>query len=389
MSSLSIAGDTSGQITLEAPAVAGSNTLTLPIISDTITTANSTQTLTNKTLTAPVLSGTATGTYTLGGTPTISSPTITTPTISAPVLSGTATGTYTLAGTPTISSPTITTPTISAPVLSGTTTGTYTLGGTPTISAPVLSGTATGTYTLGGTPTISSPVLSGTTTGTYTLGGTPSLAATALTGTIEVGRLGSSGSASSGTFLRGDNSWQAVPDPFTTGDVKMTIKTVADSGWVLMNDGTIGNASSGGTTRANADTSALFQLLWNNTLDADCTVSGGRGGSAASDFAANKTISLPKALGRALACYGSGSGLTSRAMAKILGAETHILSTAEMPAHSHTISPDNLWRSSGGPHNPSGSGGSVPTTVTAGTTGGSESHNNMQPTVFLNIMIKL
>jgi len=389
MSSLSIAGDTSGQITLEAPAVAGSNTLTLPIISDTITTANSTQTLTNKTLTAPVLSGTATGTYTLSGTPTISSPTITTPTISAPVLSGTATGTYTLAGTPTISSPTITTPTISAPVLSGTTTGTYTLGGTPTISAPVLSGTATGTYTLGGTPTISSPVLSGTTTGTYTLGGTPSLAATALTGTIEVGRLGSSGSASSGTFLRGDNSWQAVPDPFTTGDVKMTIKTVADSGWVLMNDGTIGNASSGGTTRANADTSALFQLLWNNTLDADCTVSGGRGGSAASDFAANKTISLPKALGRALACYGSGSGLTSRAMAKILGAETHILSTAEMPAHSHTISPDNLWRSSGGPHNPSGSGGSVPTTVTAGTTGGSESHNNMQPTVFLNIMIKL
>jgi len=29
-----------------------------------------TQTLTNKTLTAPVLSGTATGTYTLAGTPT-------------------------------------------------------------------------------------------------------------------------------------------------------------------------------------------------------------------------------------------------------------------------------------------------------------------------------
>ena len=35
------------------------------------------QTLTNKTLTAPVISGTATGTYTLAGTPTITSPTIT------------------------------------------------------------------------------------------------------------------------------------------------------------------------------------------------------------------------------------------------------------------------------------------------------------------------
>ena len=46
------------------------------------------QTITNKTITAPVLSGTVTGTYTLGGTPTISSPTLTTP-----VINGTPTGT--------------------------------------------------------------------------------------------------------------------------------------------------------------------------------------------------------------------------------------------------------------------------------------------------------
>jgi len=239
--------------------------------------------------------------------------------------------------------------------------------------------------------TISSPVLSGTTTGTYTLGGTPSLAATALTGTIEVARLGSSGSASSGTFLRGDNSWQAVPDPFTTGDVKMTIKTVADSGWVLMNDGTIGNASSGGTTRANADTSALFQLLWNNTSNADCAVSGGRGGSAASDFAANKTISLPKALGRALACYGSGSGLTNRAMAKIIGEESHTQTVGEMAAHQHTMprtSPctgASQSNASGFLHG-SGCGSSTGNTDSSGS---NTPHNVMQPTVFLNIMIKL
>jgi hypothetical protein len=58
------------------------------------------ETLTNKTLTAPVLSGTATGTYTLGGTPAVASP----------VLSGTVTGTYTLGGTPTLTAPTITAP---------------------------------------------------------------------------------------------------------------------------------------------------------------------------------------------------------------------------------------------------------------------------------------
>lgn len=46
------------------------------------------ETLTNKTYTAPIFSGTATGTYTLGGTPTITAPTITTPAISSPVISG-------------------------------------------------------------------------------------------------------------------------------------------------------------------------------------------------------------------------------------------------------------------------------------------------------------
>lgn len=54
--------------------------------SATVAGVDATQTLTNKTLT---------------------SPSITTPTISSPVLSGTATGTYTLGGTPTITSPDI------------------------------------------------------------------------------------------------------------------------------------------------------------------------------------------------------------------------------------------------------------------------------------------
>lgn len=157
---------------------------------------------------------------------------------------------------------------------------------------------------------------------------------------------------------------------FTTGDVKLTLKTTADTGWVLMDDGTIGDASSSATTRANADTENLFTLLWNNTADAQCAVSGGRGANAAADFAAHKTLALPKALGRALATYGSGSGLTARALALTTGTETHTLTSAETTAT----------------FNLNVNGGSQFTVPTQGT---SDPHQNMQPTLFLNTMIKL
>lgn len=110
------------------------------------------QNLANKSLIAPaisnpVLSGTSSGTYTLGGTVTISSPTITTPTISSPVLSGSSSGTYTLAGTVTVTSPTITGPTI-----------TGTVAGGASYTSPSLTGTVGGSasYT---TPTLASPIL--------------------------------------------------------------------------------------------------------------------------------------------------------------------------------------------------------------------------------------
>jgi microcystin-dependent protein len=194
---------------------------------------------------------------------------------------------------------------------------------------------------------------------------------------------------------------------FTTGDVKLTIKTVADPGWVLMDDGTIGNAASGATTRANADTEALFTLLWNNTTDANCPVSGGRGASAAADFAANKTIALPKALGRALAVYGSGAGLTNRSLAQALGSEnaavishTHTV-TVNDPGHAHNV---NLYVNESGGSNlrcapftafdniqatQTTSTATTGISVNLSTEGVSGSQANMQPTVFLNVMIKL
>ena len=55
MSSVIIAGDTSGTVTLAAPAVAGTTTLTLPATTGNIVTDTATQTLTNKTLTGATI----------------------------------------------------------------------------------------------------------------------------------------------------------------------------------------------------------------------------------------------------------------------------------------------------------------------------------------------
>ena len=65
MSSISVAGDTSGAITLQAPAVSGTNTLTLPASTDTLVGKATTDTLTNKTLTSPIIGGTPSGVGTL------------------------------------------------------------------------------------------------------------------------------------------------------------------------------------------------------------------------------------------------------------------------------------------------------------------------------------
>ena len=55
MSSVVVSGDTSGAITISAPAISGTNTLTLPAVTDTLVGLAATQTLTNKTLTTPNL----------------------------------------------------------------------------------------------------------------------------------------------------------------------------------------------------------------------------------------------------------------------------------------------------------------------------------------------
>jgi hypothetical protein len=85
-------------------------------------------------------------------------------------------------------------------------------------------------------------------------------------------------------------------DPTTisaTGDVKFRMTNETVTGWVKLNATTIGNATSGATGRANADTQNLFVYLWTNCTNAHCPVAGGRGASALADFSASKTIGVP------------------------------------------------------------------------------------------------
>lgn len=186
----------------------------------------------------------------------------------------------------------------------------------------------------------------------------------------------------------GGANWSPVSvlGTFTTGDVKLTYKTVADSGWVMITDGTIGSATSG-ATYANANAAALYSVLWNNVSNTFAPVSTGRGANAAADFAANKTLAVPKLLGRALGIAGAGATLTSRALGQTLGEENHTMTLGELVAHTHTLG----YRldASGG-----GAGGVVvnpaPTLSTnTGSSGSTTPFNLMQPSSFINCMIKL
>lgn len=125
---------------------------------------------------------------------------------------------------------------------------------------------------------------------------------------------------------------------FTTGDLKPTHKVTADTSWIMWIEGTIGDGSSSSSIRANADTEDLFTLYWTNYSNTLCPVytSAGaastRGASAAADYAAHKRIAVPVGPGRALVLAGAGTGLTSRTVGGTAGAETVTLASNQIPS---------------------------------------------------------
>lgn len=186
--------------------------------------------------------------------------------------------------------------------------------------------------------------------------------------------------------------------PVTThvlGDVKPSFSNIAATGWIRMNDDTIGNLASGATARANADTEDLFVLLWNNVSDAFAPVSGGRGATAIDDFNANKTLRFPLINGRVPGGSGTGAGLTARTLGEDVSLEEeHSLTLTEMPPHLHSLPFTGSENSAdfGSDFTARVSG---PTGISTGETGGVgpppstvAPHNNMQPTTFMNWYIR-
>lgn len=123
----------------------------------------------------------------------------------------------------------------------------------------------------------------------------------------------------------------AVIDP---GTIAAFLRASPPTGWVKANGSTIGSAASG-ATRANADTAALFEVLWNISTFAILTSAGAgssRGASAAADFAANKRLTLPDLRGEFIRGWADDRAVDiSRALgstqAEAIGPHTHPISS--------------------------------------------------------------
>jgi hypothetical protein len=139
----------------------------------------------------------------------------------------------------------------------------------------------------------------------------------------------------------------------STGDIKYRATNETLSGWVRLNGQTIGNAVSGATGRANADTQALFVYLWQNCPNAHCAVSTGRGASGLADFNAGKQLTLLDLRGRGLVGLDDmGAAAAGRLLASNItsgggdvpttpnatgGEANHTMAVADLVAHNHTI----------------------------------------------------
>lgn len=224
-----------------------------------------------------------------------------------------------------------------------------------------------------------------------------------------------------GSFQTAEEGETPDVDPngvLQTGDMKFRYDTAQIAGWVRANGNTLGSPTSGATERANADAEDLFTFLWQK--DSNLAVSGGRGASAAADWAANKTITLPDLRGRVpvgldtmgAAAAGRLTDATMTPDGETLGAtggaQLHTLTKAQLPTDPPTgtvattvtlnnaanlLQFNNFSLSGGGSQVPLGSpvnpSATAVSTFTGAPLGSGEGHLNVQPSIAVTFYLKL
>ena len=194
--------------------------------------------------------------------------------------------------------------------------------------------------------------------------------------------------------------------------------TVADSDGVVVNDGgtmktipasdiktyTSGNSlvpsgavmpyagASAPTGFLLCDGSAISRSTYSDLFSAISTTYGTGDGSS--------TFNVPDLRGRVVAGQddmgGSSAnrltdqtgGLNGDTLGDTGGSETHTLTTAQMPAHTHTVTAHENPGGTGDSNGSEGGDSSYDRSSTTSSTGGGGAHNNVQPTIILNYIIK-
>jgi len=113
----------------------------------------------------------------------------------------------------------------------------------------------------------------------------------------------------------------------------------------------------------------------------------------------DNSFNVPNIQGRVVVGTGQGVGLTNRNLGSTGGAETHTLTTDEMPNHTHSSNAvggsiglitangqDTAVTADGTPLEPNIY--AAPQALTINATGSGNSHNNMQPFIVLHYLIK-
>lgn len=308
---------------------------TMPPITGTVVGTSATQTLTNKTLTSPVLvtptvSGTITGITGLTGVvlenPSVSGTltggnvsgvTLVSPTLSGIMLGGTVSGA-------TLSSPTlsglmsgggVSNTTLYSPLLSGVMSGGSVSGATlvsPTLSGIMLGGTVSGA-------TLSSPTLSGLMTGggvSNTTLYSPTLSGIMLGGTVSGASIVQA-SLNNSTFGTVSGSTLTVTDFYANGGINSIVGTNAISGTTNIQGAT---TISGTVTAGGAWTAAAggWSLASPYITGANITNTGWTNGTITSAVIASPTISGTVTVKDNLV-FDSGKGLDFSATANSSG----------------------------------------------------------------------